>query len=798
MTRLLEILLGLDRGFLAREGDLSLSFSPAWPGQDVVGAATWNFFLVVATLVLVVFLFRREGKTSRVRLALASMRFVLLLLVITLLNRPNLTLTQSRTEPSVLAVMIDDSISMRVGDVALASSATTQPGTSRLDGARSLLTGSNNKLLADLAAVHRLRFYRFSNDAQPIVAESIDASALPSVGVALQSLKPEGGQTRLVDALRTVASDLQGQRLAGALVLSDGRQTDATAVDASSLKDQGIKVYAVPIGGSEAPRNIEIDTVQALDAVFVGDIANFRVNLRAAGVPVGATLTLRLKDVAGNPVLERGKPVEQVVTWLGEPQQLVEFSYVPDAVGILDLVITVDGIGNEIDDADNSRQIQLAVLDANIRVLYVEGYPRWEYRYLRQELIRDKTIECSLLLTSADTKFYQEGDKPITRFPETLEEILAYDVVLIGDVDPRQFTDDQLQLINEFVSRRGGGLGMVAGPLYAPSSYKGTAIEPLLPVDISRTEAERFGGSGTLAQGWRPLVTAEGHEGSIFRVYRDAKVNEQFLTSGIQPLFWYARGITAKPGVGTVLAQHPTDTGPDGRPAPLVVLGRFGTGRTLFSGIDDTWRWRYYTGEQVFSSYWVQSLRTLARGKKLGQRKLTLLPEKPVYSIGDTGRLSVRVLDPGLLTQLPDELSVQLVDDAGQPLRDVPLLRRAGSDAYTGSFAADRVGRFQLRLPSVAAGTDAIATPVEVAVPKLELADPKVDRVLLESLSRETGGASVSYERAGNELARLIPSAERSVPIVSDQTLWDSPLAIVLFVSLITTEWVIRKIVGLV
>lgn len=798
MTRLLEILLGLDRGFLSREGELSLSFDPAWPGQSVVGSGTWNFFLVIAALALVVFLFRREGKSTRVRVALASLRFALLLLVIALLNRPNLTLTQSRTEPSVLAILIDDSISMRVGDVAQSSGGTTQPSVSRLEASRLLLTDNNRKVLADLAAIHQLRFYRFSADATQLIAEAIDASKLGSVDDVLKSLKPEGGQTQLVQALRTVSNDLQGQRIAGALVLTDGRQTDSSTIETAALKDRGLKVFAVSVGSSDAPRNVEVDTVQALDTVFVGDIINFRVNVRAAVIAAGQSITLRLKDSAGNPVLEKGRPVEQVVAWDGQPQQLVEFSYVPDAVGTQDLVVAVDPIGNEIDDADNSRQVQIAVLDANIRVLYVEGYPRWEYRYLRQELIRDKTIESSLLLTSADAKFFQEGDKPITRFPETLEEIIEYDVVLIGDVDPRQFTDDQLQLVNEFVSRRGGGIGMVAGPMFAPNAYKGTAIEPLLPVDISRTEAERFGGGGTIAQGWRPIVTAEGREGSIFRFYRDAKMNDQFITSGIQPLFWYAKSVTAKPGVGTVLAQHPTDTGPDGRPAPVVVLGRFGTGRTLFSGIDDSWRWRYYTGEQVFSSYWVQTLRTLARGKKLGQRKLTLLPEKPVYSIGDTGRLSVRVLDPGLLTQLPDELSVQLVDGAGQPLRDVPMLRRSGSDAYTGSFQADRVGRFQLRLPSVAAGVDALSTPIEVAVPKLELADPKVDRVLLESLSRETGGASVSYGEAKDRLASLIPSAERSVPVVADQALWDSPLAIVLFVSLITAEWVMRKLVGLV
>src|SRR5205814_3449578 len=109
------------------------------------------------------------------------------------------------------------------------------------------------------------------------------------------------------------------------------------------------------------------------------------------------------------------------------------------------------------------------------RRAYVAGYPRWEYRYIKNEMIRDKTVDISCLLTSADPSFKQEGDQahdnfpgPITRFPESIEELLAYDVVLFGDVDPRQFSDAQLQLITDFVAKRGGGFGMVAGSRYSP------------------------------------------------------------------------------------------------------------------------------------------------------------------------------------------------------------------------------------------------------------------------------------------------------------------------------------------
>jgi hypothetical protein len=253
-----------------------------------------------------------------------------------------------------------------------------------------------------------------------------------------------------------------------------------------------------------------------------------------------------------------------------------------------------------------------------------------------------------------------------------------------------------------------------------------------------------------------------------------------------------------KPGVGQTLAQHPRETSADGRPAPLVVVGRFGAGRTLFSGIDDSWRWRYYTGEQAFNGYWVQTLRYLARGKKLGQRKLTFASERPAYQLGEAARLSVRALDPHLLTQLPDELRVQLIDSKGQVVRDASLLRRgAQGDAFTGGFTADRVGRYTVRLASPAAGVEDITVPLEVTVPRVELNDPKLDRASLARVAEVTGGKVIEFADV-SKLPELIPSAEKDIPLISRSLLSTAPLALLMFTGLITTEWILRKRQGLV
>jgi uncharacterized membrane protein len=783
MTRIIEWLLGLQAGFLGREGEMSLSFDPRWPGADTVGGFLWNVPLIALSIYLVVHVYRREGRTRRARGWLGTLRLLLLLLVILLLNRPSLTITQARVEPSVLPMMIDTSLSMKIRDAG---------SNSRIDGVLAVLSSDDAKLVRELSKQHQLRWFEF--DAGPRAITHSGDDALPA---GVKAIQPAGAQSRLVDAVRTVAADLQGQRIAGAVVFTDGRETGDTILSAlDDLRTGGTRLFPVVVGSEAGLKNVSIDSVTAQESVFAGDLVNIRLQLRTAGVPAGQPIVLNLFDAGGGPILEDGKPVSVVVTSTGEPTQVVEVQFTPREMGNVDVQVAVAALEGEVDDQDNTRAMQFQVLDANIRVLYVDGLPRWEYRYLKQELIRDRTVDVSCLLTSADQKFAQEGDRPITRFPTSMEELMEYDVVLLGDVDPRQFTDSQLQMIQEWVSKRGGGFGVVAGPMFAPHAYRNTAIEPLVPVDFSRVV--QTGSRGNLTEGFRIRLTGEGREHSIFRFFRDATTNDQFFNEQIQRLFWFARDAVARPGVGLVLAEHPSETGVDGKPMPLVVVGQFGAGRTLFSGIDDSWRWRYYTGEQIFNSYWVQTLRYLARGKKIGQRKLTLSAEKPVVELGETARLNVRVMDGQLSATLPEELSASIQDASGQTLRQVTLVRRAGQgDMYTGSFSADQVNRLTAVLPSPAPGIDPLRVPIEVATPRVELVDPRADRTGLSRLAAETGGQMLELAEAGR-IPSLIPSAQRTIPVVVSDALWDAPLAFLLFLLLITCEWILRKQQGLV
>ncbi len=785
MQRLLEILLGLEKGFLSRQGDLTLQFNPHWPGQQWVGAVSWNILLVVLGMALVVYVYRREGRSRGVRIGLGIVRVLIIALLLVLLNRPVLTLGQSRTEPSVLAVMVDDSISMRVRD---AGKAADGRPLSRLEAVEQVLSNGDRSLLKELSAKHQIRLYRFDSDKQPITAAE------------LKKLEPTGQHTQILPALRNVLADLQGQRVAGVVILTDGRETPATSVNEqlAAVKDYGVKVYPIAVGSEKAPTDIAIDSISVQDSAFVGDIVNIRAMVRGTGYEPGHQVALLVKDKKTGRILTvPGQPDETKVALPADGQVEAEVQFKADEAGPLDVVVEAVKQPGEIDDQDNSRGAQIDVMDARISVLYVDGYPRWEYRYLKNEMIRDKTIDVSCLLTSADPGFIQEGNKPIRRFPESIEEMMDYDVVLFGDVDPRQFSDAQLQLVADFVSRRGGGFGMIAGPRWSPQAYKNTPIEALLPVSISGVQTDAA--PETITQGFRPLLTRLGESSSIFRFFANRRENDKYLADGLQPLFWYCKGVMAKPGVGEVYATHPTDTGPDGHKAPLLVLGRYGAGRTLFSAFDDSWRWRFYTGESVFDTYWVQQIRYLARSKKLGQRRIMFTSMQPSYQLGDQVRLNLRIMDPQLIQQLPDQIRVEITDSDGQVIRYATLIRQEGQpELYVASFAADRLGQFTVRLPSIAGEVKEQELPVSVAVPRLELAQPQVDRTFMTRLASDTYGRVVDLNQAPKVLPDMIQSAARVIPIETTRPLWNAPLALAIFVLLITGEWVGRKIFGMV
>ena len=832
MHRLWEILLGLDKGFLGRDGELHWHFNPHWPLQRYVGAASWNLLLGLALAVLVFQVYRREGRSRQARVLLGSLRALLLAFVLALLNRPVVTLEESIREPSVLAILVDDTISMQVKDAGDA----TAPLLSRLQAVSALLSGDNAALLRDLAKTHVVKFYRFTSAtgvtgaAEPIATldwkddakkskeerDKLAAAAIPPVVEAIENLKPIGNSTQVVSSVRSVLESLQGQRVAGVVVLTDGRDTPAeNLADAVvAVRNYGVKVYPIPIGSDSPPKNIDIRSINVQDSAFKGDIVNVKAAVHATGYEPGHSVHLALLEGKTRTPLRGvdGLAVEQTIQLADDKPQNVELQFKANQIGPLEVTVEATPQPGEISEEDNHRTAPIEVLDAKINVLYVEGYPRWEYRYIKNEMLREPTINLSCYLQSADSGFTQEHSRidntlglryfPYNKFPETLEQLQEADVVLFGDVDPSRLSDSQLQMIRTFVEESGGGFGMIAGTRWSPIAFRNTPIQDLLPVTINNVQPDP---AAALTSGFRPVVTKEGEESSIFRFFSDRKENEQNMKEKIPPIFWYCRGVSPKPGLGEVYAEHPTDTIGGGRKAPILVVGHFGAGRTLFAATDDSWRWRFYTGESIFDTYWIQQLRYLARSKKLGSHGMTFTSAKDAYEVGDQVRLSLHLLNRKILQQLPEQLGVEITDGTGQVVRRENLIRQEGQDdTYIAQFPAERIGSFTAKLPPITPGARELNVRLDVNVPAKELEQPQVDRTLLSRLASETNALLpdqtepklIELATARADLLK-IPTAARSTPLFSDMPLWDAPLALAFFVLLITVEWVLRKGFGM-
>ena len=251
-----------------------------------------------------------------------------------------------------------------------------------------------------------------------------------------------------------------------------------------------------------------------------------------------------------------------------------------------------------------------------LKVLLVDGEPRYEFRYLKNYLEREESIDLGVVLLSSDPEYSEQDRSALPTFPAAKEELFAYDVVLIGDADPSFLSAAQMQNLVEFVTEKGGGLLFIAGENFNPLSYKGTPLEPLLPIELAEARNPSAVGAGIAA--FRPELTARGALAAPSSASATTRPTSAQIWQALPELFWFLEAPRKKPAA-QVLAVHPTLSGSDGK-LPIVLYQFVGAGKSMFNAVDDTWRWRFRVGDRYFGRYWIQTIRFLARSKLLGRR----------------------------------------------------------------------------------------------------------------------------------------------------------------------------------
>ncbi|MEO0512059.1 MAG: hypothetical protein AAF108_04080 [Planctomycetota bacterium] len=772
MNALLNGLFGLDGVGFGAEG-VSVELATPIPG--------WAWALILPLAIgLAAAGYLAAPVTRWRRVGLGAVRASTLLLLALVLAGPRLVRPNERVEPDRLIVLADRSASLSIRDAGTPGSRTTRDDELRtsLGDLLEAIGPDGTDRVVDLIGFDG-RSFRIERDASADEREPPASVALPEAG---------GERTLIGRAVARAVIESAGRPVAGVVLMSDGRSADAVSpATLRSLTAAGIGVFAVPLGSAESIDDARLVRVSAPSIAFEQDRVPVTVEVDGAA----AGTLVEVVDQTSGRVLASKRLDASDPARSGEPLSL---PISPPGLGERELLVRLMPPGEDLIEQNNAGRVRVTFVDRPVRVLYLEGYPRWEYRYLKNLLVREPSIRASAMLVSNRREYLQEGDAPIATLPESPEDWAAFDVVILGDLRPELLGERRLAQLRDHVAERGAGLIWIAGEGPTPREWGDSVLASLLPVSagsegvgvrrssvtMRRTDAAARRGLFALdaAGGWPAALEDPATGWSLLR--STVELSESML----------------KP-TSTVLAEAIDEA--SGDVSPLVVSMRFGAGRSVLVGTDETWRYRYASGEGLTERFWVPLIRSFGRESLSGRGSgavLRVTPERP--SVSSPVRVELSVNDQDVLDRRPSSISVvaRWADGSGQT-RLVLSPETSGGRRFAATWTPDRAGTALLSVDDVllapAPGDEPPRATVEVVAPQDEFLDPRTDHDALAAIASATRGSVVRAD-AIESLVERLPNRARRIPIAPDTaSLWDRPVVLITLFALLVGEWLGRR-----
>lgn len=776
-------------------------------GRPVSNAAVLSAF--AAIILLAILLYRRkQGLPTWIHLSLALTRILALALVLAVSLEPTATITETQTKKRRLPVLVDVSESMSVkdqrkrsgeiGEAAAAlgilplsetpeeinRSAMSLPDqsrqavaeASRLDLVKNLLSKSARPLFDAISDDLEVSYYRFGE-----VLERVGGSDGEGPGL-LANLKADEAGTSIAGALESVAKNERGAPLAGVVLVSDGLDTSSRRVEASlrDLGSRGIPVFTVPVGIAD-PDDVSIRNIIMQDVAFSGDKVPVRVQLQSKGYekrPADLTVSLNGREV-----------VRQRVTLAGGVQ-FEEIFFIVDVAekGAVRIEVVIEPFADEATAANNRVARSVRVVNEKINVLCIEGSARWEFRYLRAMLKRDPRINATFIATRAQPELAQNSSEYIAEFPEGREEAFSYDLVILGDVDSSFFSAEAFLRLEELIKERGGSLLMLCGSRFAPTSYAGTPVERMLPVEF---DAEA--GWEDIDDSVYPVLTPEGRSSLVMTLENDQDEND-LVWSRVAPLDRIPPLLAPRPGA-TVLAEL-SDSLSRAERYPLVSWQRYGTGKCMMMASDRLWLLRFKTGDKYHWRVWSQCIQFLTLSRLMGEHKqIRLETDRVTYPVDSRVMLYAHLLDddyePLSLPGFEVEISALDTDPAGTPQRVTLRPDASNSGLYEGYFSPPKAGGYRVEAN---AADRVLSNTAEFQVADLrpELANTDMQIEHLRRIADLSGGECLSVLDL-KKLPGLLNRNPYTTTIRTDRPLWDNLLVAWFLAGLLGFEWIVRR-----
>ena len=697
------------------------------------------------------------------RIVLGVLRCAALLLVLGCLLRPGLVIASAVPQRNVFAVLVDDSRSMRIGDV---DGGTRAAAVQRVFADTSPLT----RALGDRFALRR---FRFASRAEPLASVS--------------GLTSRGTRSDLAHALDDVREELAGMPLAGVVLVSDGADNGTTVYDDAllALRARRVPVYTVGVGRERFDRDLAVDRVVAPQRALAGAAILIEADLRTRGLGSDrATVTVEAdgRVIATETVRAPDR---------GEVAHL-RLRVPPLAAGVYRLAVRAKPLPDEIVTENNAWEASLDVRSGPDRILYIEGEPRPEFAFLRRAIANDSGVQVVGLMRSAERKFLRLGVRDsvdlLGGFPTSREELFSYRAIIMGSIEASFFTADQLRMVADFVSQRGGGLLVLGGRAsLSEGGFAGTPLAEVLPLTLSRGEINTEGPATTLVV--RPTRVGQTHPALQLRGTLPASIARW----DSMPMLTTVNQIGSPRAGATVLLAGRTENGRSD--IPVLSFQRYGRGTSAVFAVQDSWLWRMDVTVAVeddsFQTFWRQLARWLVDGApdrlEIAATPARVAPGEPVtlrahvsnafYNDVNNATVGVTVRSPnGITSNIPLEWS----------------LREDGS--YSGVFTPPDSGRYQL-VAEARFGRDSVETSSTTLLVDDQGADvSQAERrtALLRRIADETGGRY--YDLDG--VARLADDAvftDSGITVREAKDLWDMPAVFLTLALLLGAEWGYRR-----
>jgi uncharacterized membrane protein len=725
----------------------TLFFASGWPIGLLVALA------VLGTVALGYSLVRRRESLGPVKLAvLALLQGAMLSVLLVLLWQPALSTEQLRARDNAVAVLLDTSASMSYGD----------GEQSRLQQAVAAL---ENDVIGELDASLGMRLYSFADTSAPL--ESFEDVPAP------------GAATDIGEALLDVLREAGSSALSAVILVSDGADNSDELGPArlAEIAAFGVPIHAIGVGRELIEDDVELTGVRLPNDALPGSRLTAQVSIRHAGAGEA-----ELKVYDGDAILatrslelpERG----------GVTTHLIDFDV--GTAGVKDLRFTLDPLPGETNVVNNAQYRVIEIPESRRSILYLEGEPRWEYKFVRRALDEESPIRVASLLRTTPNKFYRQGldesGELEDGLPQDREALFAYDALIIGSFEAAAFTPEQQEDISEFVNERGGSLLMLGGLRgLGDGGWGNSPIADLLPAQLPDIDAPSFIRWRAKAQ-----LAEAGRESLITQFDADPVANAD-LWDELPELADFQYLADLKPGAVTLLEAEIQNT-----THPLLIHQRYGRGNVYILATGGTWRWQMQmpSEDMRHETFWRQLLQALVAGVP---QPVQLTADRVYY--GDTTKVELRaevrdgrfepvseadvIVTAATGTEAPVEIAMQPVP--GEP------------GIYAATFQAPNTGVYEFEATATSAeevlGTGVVGIRREDGV--AEHFAIQQNRPLLERVAQVTGGSyfaldnlaalpeAISFSQAGIVETRVLP-------------LWSMPFNFLLLMLLKAGEWLLR------